>query len=85
MSAADTKAKTIRLRRWEEIAGVLKHLEEDEDHFEVYVECSNTYRLVFHRGSAEAEALKRLEGQEGKTIGILRTGMPEKPIAVRLT
>jgi hypothetical protein len=85
MGAVDTgKAKTIRLRRWEEIAGVLKRLEEDEDQVEVYVECSNTYRLVFPKGSAEAEALKRLEGQEGRAIGILRTGMPEEPIAVRL-
>jgi DNA-binding FrmR family transcriptional regulator len=82
MGTVDTKAKTIRLREWQEIVGVLRRIEEDESCLEVYVECSNTYRLVFPKGSAEA--LKRLRGLEGRTIGILKTGMPEKPIAVRL-
>jgi hypothetical protein len=65
MGAADTKAKTIRLRRWEEIAGVLKHLEEDEDHFEVYIECSNTYRLVFPKGLGGGGGPEKARGPGG--------------------
>jgi hypothetical protein len=78
-------ARTVRLKEWWEVVGVLKGVREIDESLEVYVDChGEPYRLTFPTDSAEAEIMKRsLQGLEGKVVGILKTDLKDMPIAVR--
>lgn len=78
-------ARSLRLKEWWEVVGVLKDVREAGGRLEVYMDChGEVYRLSFPRDSAEAEILKRsLRGMEDRVVGILRTDLKDMPIAVR--
>jgi hypothetical protein len=80
------RAERCYLREWWEIVGVLLGMRMNGCDYEVYVECHETlYRLVYYAESREAGILlEKLQGLEGKVIGILRTDLVEEPVAVRV-
>jgi hypothetical protein len=69
-------------RHWDEAVGKFLGLEKDDNWIIVRMSCGD---LLFHADSVEAQILSwGLEGLTGKRIGVLRTGLPERPVAVRV-
>jgi AbrB family looped-hinge helix DNA binding protein len=79
-------AKMHHLKEWWEIVGILEETMEDDLSYEVYIRCHDAlYRLMYPPNSKEAEILReKLKGRKGRVIGILRTDLENKPVAVRL-
>ena len=80
------RARRRHLDEWWEIVGVLLGTRINGYEYEVYVECrEKLYKLVYHLESREAGILKKkLQGLEGRVIGILRTDLADEPVAVRV-
>jgi hypothetical protein len=78
-------AEGCHLEEWWEIVGALVGTRMEGSEYEVYVSCHGiTYRLSYHRDSAEAAILrKNLRGLEDRTIAILRTDIEDKPLVTR--
>lgn len=80
------RAERCYLKEWWEIVGVLLGTRMNGYDYEVYIECwEKLYRLVYRADSREAGILReKLQGLEGKVIGILRTDLVEEPLGVRV-
>ncbi len=80
------RAERCHLDEWWEIVGVLLGTRVIDGFFEVYMRCYEELCKLEYRGdSDEAGILKeKLEGLEGKVIGILRTDIEDKPVMVRV-
>lgn len=80
------RAERCRLDMWWEIVGVLRGARESGHVYEIYIECNERlYKLACPVESREAGILReKLEGLEGRVIGILRTDLADEPVAVRV-
>ena len=74
--------KTFYLQIWMEIIGKLQGISRDD--YYIYLEIDNK-SIPFRRESREALYLKdKIDVFIGKSIALLRTDIPDKPILVRL-
>jgi hypothetical protein len=79
--------KTVTLRPFEEVFGVLRRVERDDLQVAVILSCSDDLvKVVFQAGSPEACALEQLLSKDllGFNVGILRTDEQTKPLLIRI-
>jgi len=83
--ATNADAKTLHLREWWEVVGVLKGIREKNGILELYIDCHGVaYKLVFRRYSVEAARLREdFQDHEGRVVGILKTDMEDVPLVTR--
>ncbi|MEM3697468.1 MAG: hypothetical protein QXQ94_08240 [Candidatus Bathyarchaeia archaeon] len=80
-----TKQKEIHLQAWQEIAGLLKKVEVDDEITTAIITCTNQtdFIISYPNNTKEAETLQTLKKLTGEKIEILRTDDPEKPLLIR--
>lgn len=74
--------RVFRLGRWWELTGIFKGFETRGEKLRAILDCGI---LEFGRESRESKILREeLDNCEGQRVGILRTDLPEKPLAIRI-
>jgi len=84
-TATGAGAKTLYLKEWWEVVGVLKGIREKNGILEVYIDCHGVaYKLVFQRDSTEATRLREdLQDHVGGVVAILKTDLGDVPLVTR--
>lgn len=77
------KKRPQYLRNWHEIVGTLIDISSDDDCIYVVI---NEIMLSFVRDSEEASYISQTLNRSiiGRSVGILKTDLPERPLRIRL-